>query len=213
MEFSNDSDREKLLLSLPKYQDIYLILKGIYEFNKNNQFIKIFTNNWILNIILDVKEVVLPSSIKAMLATFLLNEWENSLEQISALRMAVGLDTPNQIWKIIGESSNEMNPRDKINFLAHIISSLNKRNKFHDKILSNLSDFLPLLIKIISEKFTGLEMRLIQQIAAEFVICDYMLAEISLEDRRSRIINFIMRDTKMLQEQFLVKFSKRWNLL
>ena len=174
----------------------------------------IITNNWILNIILDVKEVVLPTSIKAMLANFLLNEWENSLEQISALRMAVGLDTPNQTWKIIGELSNEINPRDKINFLAHMISSLNKRNRFHDEILSNLSDFLPQLIKIISEKFTGLEMRSIQQIAAEFIICDYMLAELSLEDRKSRIINFIIRsDSKMLQEQLIAKFSKRWNLL
>lgn len=40
MEFSNDSEREKLLLSLPKYQDIYLILKGIYEFNKKKQCIE-----------------------------------------------------------------------------------------------------------------------------------------------------------------------------
>ena len=90
----------------------------------------------------DVKEVVFPTSIKAMLAIYLLESWNNSEKEKEALRMAVGLDTPDKtFWKPLGEATLSITPRDKINFLARTIAFIGS-DDLNEDLLNDLPSFL-----------------------------------------------------------------------
>eukprot|EP01041_Mallomonas_annulata_P010787 gene10787-22518_t len=83
---------------------------------------------WLLNlqgiyeILKDVKEVVIPKPVKAMLASFILTEWSGSQAQKLALRRGVGLDPADDIfWNPVASATSALGPRDKIILLSDVL--------------------------------------------------------------------------------------------
>ena len=140
---------------------------------------------------LDVKEVVFPTPVKAMLASFLVDEWQDSDVEKQALRMAVGLDPPDEeFWKPIGAATSSLSPRDKINLLAHVISFIGSADKQKD-FIHDLPSFLITTEDLLKSKFESLSDADAQLLATEFLICEYLTSSTSLTATKTRISMYI----------------------
>jgi len=158
---STNTDKENLATSISKLDDIYAVMK-------------------------DIKEVVIPKPIKAMLGVFMSDTWTNTEEEIFALKSSTGLITPNEeFWKPIGTSTGGMTPRDKINFLAHLVPMFGK--KVNEAILIDFPTVLDDTITLIERKVPGIEKGDAQMLATDLTVSDYL----SGTSDRSRFLRFL----------------------
>ena len=133
-----------------------------------------------------IKEVVIPKPVKAMLAMFLLEEWNGSEEQILALKTSTGLETPDEeFWKPVGSSTAAMDPKDKINFLANVVGCFGNPAKI--AILKEYPQVLATTIQIIQSKITSIEDSDAQLLATELTTSDFLSGS-STSDRLFRFL-------------------------
>ena len=77
---------------------------------------------------------MIPSPIKASLATSLLEKWggEGSDRQVEALRMSLGLDPPSSdFWAPVSLGTKALPPRDKIHFLGDVVWRFGRSDQAH----------------------------------------------------------------------------------
>ena len=158
---TTDAERSAVTDNLNKFPEIYEILK-------------------------DVKEVVIPKPIKAMLATFLAAGWTNTDAEKQALRMSTGLETPSEeFWKPLGLATASMEPRDKINFLADTVTLFGKPEKAG--IISNYPTVLSETIELIKTKVPEADIGDVQLLATDLSSTDYLSGS-SSQDRFTRFL-------------------------
>jgi SAM-dependent methyltransferase len=103
MRAETDEDKNAVLSSAGRLSQIYSVLK-------------------------DVKEVVIPAPVKAMLASWLLPKWKNTGVQLLALKRGLGLDTSDpDFWPVLGRITAPMEPKDKIALLADVIAAFGEQ--------------------------------------------------------------------------------------
>ena len=157
-----------------------------------------------------MKEVVFPTSIKAMLASFLVDTWKNSDVELEALRMAVGLNSPDEFWKPLGAATVKLSPRDKINLLAHIIAYIGSDN-FVAEYLVELPAFLASIDRQLLSMFEGMSEADTQLVATEFIICEFLRTNQSVSVSKKRISMYIADPSFKKTSKNLVDYLKsRW---
>lgn len=186
---NSQADKDKLQELLIKLPDIYETVKQI-------------------------KEVVIPKPVKAMLAMFLLEEWNGSDEQILALKTSTGLETPDEeFWKPVGASTAAMDPKDKINFLSNVVSSFGNPEK--SAILKEYPQVLATTIQIIQSKVASIEEGDAQLLATELTISDYLNGS-STSDRFFRFlqqadVNFFTSELAKRKDFWTIKEESKEN--
>jgi len=161
----------------------------------------------IYKILRNVKEIVIPTPVKAMLATFLVSSWDNTPEQCSALQQGVGLLPADEFWTSLGACTASMTPREKIAFLSNVIPLAGKHNN-----LSKLSSVLAEAIKIVKQRVPDVDAAIVQGFASDIVVSDYLYASSSepdskIEDRLYRYLN--STELKKLQDMLDAQKSER----
>lgn len=85
----------------------------------------------IYDVLKDVKEVVIPTPVKAMLATFIVDKWNNSPAMRLALSQGVGLLPVSAMepetaafWTELSNVTAALQPRDKIALLGDLVPAL-----------------------------------------------------------------------------------------
>ena len=157
-------EKQIILDSIPKLTDIYDILRGL-------------------------KEVVIPTPVKAMLAIFLLPKWDNTPAQRNALKLGLGLEKgEEEFWVPLGKATSSMPPREKILFLSEIIPEFGRNEN-----LIRLPDLLSKLLLIIREKLGVLaDEASIQIFVADLAVTDFLFTKHSDQDiAYNRVIKFI----------------------
>jgi hypothetical protein len=155
----------------------------------------------------EVKALVIPSPIKAMLAVLLAPKWDNtignyipllthsftyrfhySIDQINALRCGLGLNPSDEYWKAVSSLTAGMIPRNKIIFLANIIPLFGKNQRINDipSVLSRINEAINMRVNS-DGKF---DQNLLQSYASDLLVTDYLLTESSV-DRITRYLNKI----------------------
>jgi SAM-dependent methyltransferase len=167
-------EKQTILDSIPK-------LTGIYEVLKN------------------VKEVVIPTPVKAMLAVFLLSKWDNTEDQRLALRLGLGLEKGNEeFWIPVGTATSAMPPREKILFLSEIIPEFGRNAN-----LERLPDLLKELLTTIREKVGILtDEASLQIFVADLAVTDFIFSKNPDQNAAyNRVTKFISQsDTATLTE-------------
>ena len=149
------AEKDAVIANVMKFSELYSILK-------------------------DVKEVVIPKPVKAMLAVFLADKWTGSQEEKGALRMSTGLDTPSEeFWKPLGLMTASMAPRDKINFLAETVPLFG--GGADPEIRANYPSVLEGCIELIKKKLPDAEIGDVQLIASDLTCTDYLSGTSSRE--------------------------------
>jgi len=162
-----DLERQRLLTSVGKLPTIYNILK-------------------------EVKNIVIPAPVKAMLAVFLLEAWENTSVQREALRMGLGIDKPDDYWAALSQSTNAMPPREKILLLSDIIPYVGS-NPNVQQLPALLQDLIPRM----KAKLPEAEESQLQVFAADIAVTDFVIAAQPAE----KIIRYIdSLNTETLQQ-------------
>ena len=144
------------------------------------------------DVLKEVKEVVIPKPVKAMLCSFLGEEWTNSQVQREALKMSVGLMTPNDdFWLPVSKEIIELSPKEKIYVTADLVNAFgSEENK------NKLSGFPALLSEVIStlkkrlpEETTE---RAIQLYSVDLCISDYLFdrSRDAVESQK-RVLKFV----------------------
>jgi hypothetical protein len=156
-------EKQIILDSIPKLSSIYEVLRG-------------------------VKEVVIPTPVKAMLAVFLLPKWDDTEAQREALKLGLGLGKGNEeFWGPLGACTSAMPPREKILFLSEIIPEFGKNLK-----LEKLPDLLSQLLVRIREKIPGIEEASLQIFVADLAVTDFLQSSSSDQNIPfSRVLKFI----------------------
>jgi hypothetical protein len=155
-------EKQSLLDSIPKLPSIYEILKT-------------------------VKEVVIPTPVKAMLAIFLLPKWENTVPQKEALKLGLGLEKADEdFWGPLGLATGAMPPREKILFLSEIIPEFGTNPN-----LVRLPDLLSKLLIRIKEKLPLIEEASIQIFVADLAVTDFLLDIYTGDAAFDRIVKFV----------------------
>jgi hypothetical protein len=155
-------EKQIILDSIPKLSSIYEVLRG-------------------------VKEVVIPTPVKAMLAVFLLPKWDDTEAQREALRLGLGLGKGNEeFWGPLGACTSAMPPREKILFLSEIIPEFGKNLK-----LEKLPELLSQLLVKIREKIPGVEEASLQIFVADFAVTDFLQSPSEQIIAFNRVLKFI----------------------
>ena len=157
-------EKQTILDSVPKLTGIYEVLKG-------------------------VKEVVIPTPVKAMLAVFLLPKWDNTFAQRNALKLGLGLEKgEEEFWVPLGKATSAMPPREKILFLSEIIPEFGRNTN-----LVRLPDLLASLLLIIREKLGALADEASMQIfVADLAVTDFLFTKESEQEAAyNRVVKFI----------------------
>mmetsp|Transcript_12221 Transcript_12221/g.20270 ORF Transcript_12221/g.20270 Transcript_12221/m.20270 type:complete len:497 (+) Transcript_12221:105-1595(+) len=146
----------------------------------------------IYNVLKDVKEIVIPSPVKAMLATMMLDEWSGSADQDLALRRSLGIAPPDeQFWGPVGQATMDMAPKIKIYFLADLIPKFGQA-PFEAKLAS--------FPKLLKEAITICETKLptdtskasIQAFVTDVVVSDFLKLESgSPADNSERVLRYL----------------------
>lgn len=152
-----DAERQHLLTSINKLPSIYEILK-------------------------EVKAIVVPAAVKAMLSTFVLESWQNTDEQREAMKMGLGVSTPDDFWKTLGEATNAMPPRERILLLADVIPHVGKNPN-----LSRLPVLLQELTTAIRAKWSEVDDANAQVFAVDIAITNFLTGPQPAE----RIIKYV----------------------
>ena len=148
-----------------------------------------------------------------MLASLLVEGWTNTDEQKVALKSAVGLLPADDFWGRLGNSTSKLSPRDKIYFLARMISYIGSQNQ-----VSGLIQAIPETLSEIQEYILMRNPDLAeadgQLLAAEFIVCDYLLAGQSPDKIKSRILSYIGSSDSVVTALLgtLEGLKKRWAL-
>ena len=156
-------EKQTILDSIPKLTGIYEILRG-------------------------VKEVVIPTPVKAMLAVFLLSKWDTTPAQRTALKLGLGLEKgEEEFWVPLGAATSAMPPREKILFLSEIIPEFGR-----NKNIARLPELLSSLMVTIRAKLGVLADEPSMQIfVADLAVTDFLFAERDQEAAYNRVIKFI----------------------
>ena len=167
-------EKQTILDSVPKLTSIYEVLK-------------------------DVKEVVIPTPVKAMLASFLLPKWDNTEDQREALKLGLGLDKgKEEFWVPVGKSTSAMPPREKILFLSEIIPEFGRNTN-----LEKLPDLLSSLLITIREKVGPLmDEASLQIFVADLAVTDFIFSKNPDQNAAyDRVVKFINQaDATLLTE-------------
>ena len=152
-----DAERQDLLRSVNKLPTIYEILK-------------------------EVKAIVVPPAVKAMLAVFVLESWQNTVEQREALKMGLGISTPNDFWTALGAATNAMPPREKILLLADVMPHVGNNPN-----VSGLPVLLQELQAAVRTKLPEVEEMNVQVFVVDIAITNFLMGLQPAE----RIIKYI----------------------
>lgn len=148
-----------------------------------------------------------------MLASFVVDGWTNSAEQVFALKSAVGLLPPNEFWGKVGNCTNLLAPRDKINLLARLITYIGSKSQ-----VPGLLDALPDVLVEVKDLFVLKNPEMTeadaQLLASEFITCDYLLSSQSAEKIKTKIIRYIGSSPSVMKTLLgtLENLKKRWEL-
>ena len=151
-----------------------------------------------------------------MLAIYLLESWNNSEKEKEALRMAVGLDTPDKtFWKPLGEATLSITPRDKINFLARTIAFIGS-DDLNEDLLNDLPSFLVDIIALIKLQLSNQKLNEadFQLLGTELIICEYFTSKKNSSATQAKIRNFI-RDKNFANNalRLLGTLQSRWEVI
>lgn len=153
----SEAERMHLLSSIGKLASIYDILK-------------------------EVKNLVIPNAVKAMLAVFVMEQWNNTEEQREAMKKGLGIEKPDEYWTALGAVTSAMPPREKILFLADVIPQVGTNAN-----IPQLPDFFQDLSPRIRAKLPDLEESNLQIFVADMAITDFCFAA----QPRDRIVRYI----------------------
>lgn len=127
----------------------------------------------IYDIIKNVKEIVIPSPVKAMLACNLLDDWDNTPAQREALSMALGQTPPSEeFWLPIAKASMQMQAKDKIYFTVDLVAKCGKA-EYADK-MKEIPALLSSALDSMAERFPNEEVGKLQSFVTDLVISDYL---------------------------------------
>ena len=135
-------------------------------------------------ILQNVQDSVVPQPIKALLANAILYSWSNTPVQIEALRMGLGLSTPDEFWIGIGKNSASLPPRAKILLLAELIPAFGT-----DARVNSIPNLMASALEIMRTRFPGVEEKYIQTYVAELIISDFLRTPNALD----RVIKFVQQ--------------------
>ncbi|KAJ1434488.1 hypothetical protein B484DRAFT_393963 [Ochromonadaceae sp. CCMP2298] len=155
--------------------------------------------NSIYSVLKDVKEIVVPSPVKAMLATMMLSQWEGSAEQLGALRMSLGLDTADDFWGPVGSSTMQMAPKPKIYFLGDLVPKFGA-----PRYAAALAGFPALLAEVVSiskRKVPEATESQIQAFSVDLLLADYFDSE---KGTKERILRYVESLTAEQLESMLI---------
>ena len=151
-----------------------------------------------------------------MLAMYLVDSWRNTEREIAALRMAVGLETPDDaFWKPLGAATSSITPRDKINFLARTISYIGSENSNED-LLKELPSFLLSVSEEIQQQLStkSVSEADCQLLATELIICDYLTSRKSPSATSKKISEFVKdKNFPNVAIKVLEKLKSRWEVV
>lgn len=135
----------------------------------------------------EVKEVVIPSPVKASLSSSIFREWENSPDQVSSLRMALGLDPPSvDFWLPVSVATKSIGPKEKIYFLADLIPKFGKK-QYSDR-LEQFPSLLSEVLTVLTERLPTIEEKQLQLFASDLMISDFLKDE---ESSHQKIVRFV----------------------
>jgi hypothetical protein len=124
-------------------------------------------------IIKGVKEIVIPSPVKAMLACMLIDEWDNTPVQREALSMALGQVPPSQdFWLPIAKASMKMPSKEKIFFTVDLVAKYGKA-EYADK-MRGIPSLLNEALEAVTARFPAIDIAKQQSFVTDLVISDYL---------------------------------------
>eukprot|EP01038_Epipyxis_sp_PR26KG_P004629 gene4629-6508_t len=163
-----------------------------YWTNNLNKLLKLQS---IYNVLKEIKEVIIPSPVKAMLAAFILDKWTGSELQVSSLRMAVSLDPPSaDFWLPLGQATALLPPKQKIYLLADMVSRLSD-----DSLVDRMQETPQLITEVfqtLCDRLPESDKVILQQFAADIVISDYLDSNLPKDDAKNRLTRFIQTYSK-----------------
>ena len=171
----SEAERAHLLSSVSKLPSIYDILK-------------------------EVKNLVIPNAVKAMLAVFVVEQWNNTDEQREAMKKGLGIEKPDDYWTALGSVTSAMPPREKILFLADVIPQVGTNVN-----IPQLPAFFQELSPRIRAKLPELDEANLQIFVADVAITDFCIAAQS-GDRIVRYIDSLAPEVlkKQIDERMAV---------
>lgn len=76
--------------------------------------------------------------------------------------MSVGLETPNDLWRPIGQATIKMKPKDKIYFLADLIASFGEDPMFEMSMTMYFPQLLSDVIAVVKDRLPDVSLCLIR---------------------------------------------------
>ena len=157
----------------------------------------------IYRVLREVQDIVIPKPVKAMLASYLVNEWTNSDAQVDALRKGLGL-TPSAedaFWTAVAGSTKNLKPRDKIVFLSDVVPLFGTGSE----ALAQLPSLLPLLVEAIRNKLPETPPEDVELLATELAATDFLRA--GRPNAGERLLRFVMVNRQVISSQVLMPLN------
>ena len=161
----SDEERAEIIKRAEKLPEIYAILSGVVDQS-------------------------VPKPAKAQLANYLLATWENSDEQVQALKRSIGVEPADDFWKTISECTTKLPPREKIVFLAEAVSQVGINDK-----LAGLPGVMASVTSALRQKYPSGQpddetASRIEIFTAKIVVSDYLMSDgVAVGERIVRFID------------------------
>ena len=143
-----------------------------------------------------------------------MDSWKNTEVEIASLRMAVGLDTPDEaFWSPLGAATSSVAPRDKVNFLARIISYIGCDDSNGD-LLKELPSFLISTVQEIQQQLATktISEADCQLLATELIICEYLTSKKTPSATCKKITDFVKdKNFPVVATRLLETLKSRWD--
>jgi hypothetical protein len=158
----------------------------------------------IYGIINEVKETVIPRAAKATLAFLLIDTWNGAESQQEALKMAVGLAPPNDFWRSVGKATIKMEAKDKIFFLADVISCFGRNAELQEQVMTVFPSLLDEVITEIKARLPEASDARVQGFATDLLVSDVVKKQFG--GREKKVLPFVKSlSNAKLQELVLKK--------
>jgi len=156
----------------------------------------------IYDVLKDVKEVVIPNPVKAMLAIFIVDKWDNSPAMRVALSQGVGLlpisameSEAATFWTELSNVTSALQPRDKIALLGDLVPALSDTSSSTSSSTRSRALRVPALVAaattIFREKFRDTVDEEIVSVSSDLSISEFLYSTRSMEESFQRVIAYV----------------------
>lgn len=158
----------------------------------------------IYSILRKVQDSVIPKPAKAMLANLLVGTWKDTDVQISTLKKSLGLETIDEYWTEVGQSSGKLHPKDKIILLGELVSRMEnpKYIQVPNAMTVIRSYLVDQFVTSLSEEEETNVLKMIETFTAQVVVSDLLLDTAS-DNSLDRILRYMASLSKSDLKAFI----------